>query len=214
MRRRLRLASALTRLLVAGAIGVAAGGVAAVWTSWQVAALAGWDTVAVVISGWIWVTVRRLDAAGTERIAMREDDSRPAADILLVVASVASLVGVGFALLKASHQTGAAEAVSTAVAILSVALSWLAVHIVFTLRYAHLYYAENGGIDFHQDARPDYRDFLYVALTLGMTYQVSDTDISSKEIRMAVLRHAMLSYVFGTAVVAMTINIVASLLGR
>lgn len=214
MRRRLRLASALTRLLIAGAIGIAAGGVAALWTSWQVAALAGWNTVAVVESGWVWVTVRKLDATATERIAKREDDSRSAADILLVVASIASLVGVGFTLVEASHQTGIAAAVSTAVAILSVALSWLAVHTVYTLRYARLYYMEDGGIDFHQETRPDYRDFLYVALTLGMTYQVSDTDISSKEIRMTVLRHALLSYVFGTAVVAMTINLVATLLGR
>jgi uncharacterized membrane protein len=98
--------------------------------------------------------------------------------------------------------------------VVTVALSWLAVHTVFTLRYAHLYYLDGGGISFHSDEAPDYGDFAYVAFTLGMTYQVSDSDLTSKRIRTTALRHALVSYVLGIAVIAVTINVVAGLIGR
>jgi uncharacterized membrane protein len=93
---------------------------------------------------------------------------------------------------------------------LSVALSWAAVHTVFALRYAHLFYGHSGGIDFGSDA-PDYRDFAYLAFTIGMTFQVSDTAIGSQEIRRTVLRHALLSYVFSVVIVATTINVIVGL---
>jgi len=102
--------------------------------------------------------------------------------------------------------------VTIAVAILSVTASWFAVHTVFTLRYAHLYYLDGGGLDFHDRHRPTYADFAYVAFTVGMTFQISDTEATSRRIRVSLLRHALLSYVFGIAVIALTINVVASLL--
>ena len=100
----------------------------------------------------------------------------------------------------------------TTVAVVSVVASWVAVHTVFTLRYAHLFYLGDGGIDFHDDRKPDYGDFAYVAFTIGMTYQVSDSDLTAKPIRVTALRHALLSYLFGIAVVALTINVVATLI--
>ncbi len=91
--------------------------------------------------------------------------------------------------------------------------SWAAVHTVFTLRYASLYHLEGGGIDFTEgDRLPDYRDFAYVAFTIGMTFQVSDTDLTSFTIRRTALRHALLAYLFGIVIVAITINVVAGLL--
>ena len=161
---------------------------------------------------WVWWTIRGSDAEETARIAKTEDPSRTLADLVLVSASVASLLGVGFALVKASSQAGAARALITAVAVMTVAVSWSAVHALFTLRYADLYYAADGGIDFHDDRAPDYGDFAYVAFTIGMTYQVSDTDLVSRPIRMTALRHALLSYLFGIAVIAATINVIAGLL--
>jgi uncharacterized membrane protein len=128
-------------------------------------------------------------------MATAEDNSRVAADTVLVGASVASLVGVVFALLKAGGETGTAHILIIAVAFLSIVLSWSSVHTVFTLRYARLYYSAGGGIDWHARDQPDFGDFAYVALTLGMTFQVSDTDLISKPIRKAALRHAVLSYV-------------------
>jgi uncharacterized membrane protein len=209
-------ASALTRVIGAGVVGVIALAISAFLTPWQVSALLGWDAAAVVFVGWIWKDVWPLSTMETRLAAKTEDDFEAAAHDILVMASLVSLVGVGFALLKASQETGGIQAAITAVAVVSVVLSWLAVHTVFTLRYARQYYAENagegGGIDFHGTEPPDYRDFAYIAFTLGMTYQVSDTDVGSREIRRTVLRHALISYVFGVSVVAVVVNVVASLL--
>jgi uncharacterized membrane protein len=95
-----------------------------------------------------------------------------------------------------------------------VALAWILVHTGFVLRYARLYYSPpKGGIDSYGEM-PDYRDFAYLALTIGMTFQVSDTDLAGKRIRRVALHHALLSYVFGTGILAVTVSSVAALLGR
>jgi uncharacterized membrane protein len=87
------------------------------------------------------------------------------------------------------------------------------VHTVYALRYARLYYADPvGGISFNGDARPSYLDFVHVAVTVGMTSQVSDTSLALPALRRTVLGHALLSYLFATVVVALSINIVASLI--
>lgn len=206
-------ARAGTRLFVAVGSGLAVSAVASALVPWQVAVLAGWDTVAAIFVVWVVWMAHGEDSAATAMLATREDDSRAAADVLLVGASLASLAGVGAALVKASHEGGTTEAAITALAVLTVVLSWTAVHVVFTLRYARLYYSERGGIEFNEDAEPDYHDFAYLALTIGMTYQVSDTELTTKSVRRTVTRHALLSYVFGTFVVAVTINVVAGLVG-
>jgi uncharacterized membrane protein len=182
---------------------------------WQFAVLVGWDTTALLFLTMVWLSTRHDDSEATKAQATQEDDSRVAADAILVGASVASLVGVVFALLQAASSTGAAHTVIAAVAVASVVLSWASVHAVYTLRYARLFYTEGGGIDFHAgDYMPTYGDFLYVALTIGMTFQVSDTDLTAMTIRRAAVRHALLSYLFGVVVVAITINVVASLLTK
>ena len=94
-------------------------------------------------------------------------------------------------------------------------LSWAVVHTVFALRYADAFYTPpSGGIDFKSGDQfePDYRDFAYVAFTVGMTFQVSDTDIASSHMRRVVLSHALLAYLFGAVIVAMLVNVVAGLL--
>jgi uncharacterized membrane protein len=135
---------------------------------------------------------------------------------VLISAAVASLVAVGFGLVKAAAAHGAGKAALITIAVLSVVLAWGAVHTVFTIRYAAEYYrGEEGGVDFKQvDYHPDYRDFAYLAFTVGMTFQVSDTDVQSHTIRGTVLRHALLSYLFGVVIVAMTINVVSGLLSK
>jgi uncharacterized membrane protein len=112
---------------------------------------------------------------------------------MLVGASLASLVGVVLVLLKAANAKGASQDPLTALGGATVLLSWATVHLIFTLRYAQLYHADGGGMDFHDARLPDYGDFTYVAFTIGMTYQVSDTDLTGKGIRMTALRHALLS---------------------
>ncbi len=94
----------------------------------------------------------------------------------------------------------------------AVAVSWFTVHTIFTLRYALLYYADPvGGVSFNQPERPCYRDFAYLALTLGMTFQVSDTNLESTAVRATALRHALLSYLLGSIILAAAINLVAGI---
>jgi uncharacterized membrane protein len=204
---------AAVRVGVAAGIGLVVGAVAALLGPWQVAVLAGWDGAAGVFLAWVWATVARFRGEETAALATREDPNRAMADLILVGASVGCLVGVGFTLVKAAHSEGLSAAGLVTLAVASVVLSWAVVHTVFTLRYARLYYGDPvGGIDFNGDGPPDFSDFAYVAFTVGMTYQVSDTDLTNRPMRRTALRHALLSFLFGTFIVAMTINAVAGLL--
>ncbi len=206
--------NARSRLALSLVLGVAGFAVALPFSEWQVAVLTGWDVTSASFILIVYYGIRGKDSTATRKAATSEDDSRAAAEAILVGASVASLVGVAFALIAASTTHGLLKSALTTLVVLSVVLSWAAVHIVFTLRYARLYYAHGEGIDFHSDAAPDFGDFLYVALTIGMTFQVSDTDLNAKAIRMTALRHALLSYLFGVVVVATTINVIATLLTK
>jgi uncharacterized membrane protein len=172
----------------------------------------GWCAGSALILVAIWLTIGPMDAAATAAHAAAEDFDRPIADIILLTASVASLVAVGFTLYEASSRHGMAKVLLIALTILAVGLAWGVVHTIYTLRYCDFYYEPPiGGIDFGHDA-PDYGDFAYLAFTIGMTYQVSDTGLGTKDLRATVLRHSLLSYLFGAVIVAIVINAVASLL--
>jgi uncharacterized membrane protein len=174
--------------------------------------LLGWDTACVVYMIWIWVTILRCDADQTAQRATTTDPDRTVTDVLLLTAAVASLAAVGTVLVQAAQMQGLAEGLRIGLGLASVVLSWALVHTVYTLRYAHLYYdGPDGGIDFNDSGRPTYHDFAYVAFTMGMTFQVSDTSLTSQPVRRAALRHALLSYLFGTGILASTVNLVASL---
>jgi uncharacterized membrane protein len=183
-------------------------------TSTSVALLAGWDTAALVFLGWVWSTVAVKDANATARAAQAEDASRTASEMVLIGAGTSSLVAVAFTLAEAGNSHDGQRRALIVLAVASVVIAWASVHTVYALRYARLYYSDPvGGIDFNDDDPPRYLDFAYVALTVGMTSQVSDTSLTARRLRRAAIHHALLSYVFGTVVVAMTINIVAGLLG-
>ncbi|MGZ4200846.1 MAG: DUF1345 domain-containing protein [Thermoleophilaceae bacterium] len=205
---------AARRLIVGLAAAIVAAGIAVgEHASWSVVALIAVDVGELVFVVWVWVTIAGSDAAATERTARAEDSSRAAAETVLVVAGAASLVAVAFTLAKAGHSGPPQRGLLTALALGSVALAWTSVHTVFLLRYARLYYSPPmGGIDF-KGQRPDYTDFAYLAVTIGMTFQVSDTDIAAKGIRRSALHHALLSYLFGTGIVAVSVSSVAALLG-
>jgi uncharacterized membrane protein len=155
-----------------------------------------------------WTVLRPMDAADTRRNARRED-FRPLVEELVVVA-VAScgLLAIVLLLLVGPSDTGH---VGAALAVFGVALAWAALHLMYAARYAYVYYEASGGIDFNSDEPPAYRDFFYFSYNLGMTYQVSDTNVSSSVIRGIVLRHCLLSYVFGTGILATAINLVVGL---
>ena len=204
--------SARTEVVVSALIGLAAAVPAMVTVSVLIGALVGWDFASLVYMTWLWITIRNRDSHATAQRAMTTDPDRAVTDLLLLSAAVASLVAVGFILVRAAQLQGSGELFRVGLALGSVVVSWALVHMVFTLRYAHLYYdGEVGGIDFNQPERPAYTDFAYLAFTIGMTFQVSDTSLRSGVIRRTALRHALLSYLFGTGILAATINLVASL---
>ena len=207
-------APALRRAVVVMAIGLVVGVGLSFVTPWQLAGIAGWDTAMAVFLGVVWPIIRRADGEKTSKVATREDETHGEATTLLVGASTASLLGVGFALGLAGRSYGATKALLVAVAVLTVALSWTTMNTVYTLRYAHLdYQRDDDGVDFgaSERYRPTYRDFAYLAFTIGMTYQVSDTTVRSSRIRRTVLAHAVLSYLFGVVIVAGVVNLVSSL---
>jgi uncharacterized membrane protein len=198
------------------AVSVGVGAVAAVLTillgNWRYAPSVGWDATAIVFCAWIWRAIWPLSAEQTAARATTEDPNRAIRDVIMLSASVASLAALGLVLVAAHAAAGMTQVLLALLAVLTVAMSWFSVHTIFTLRYALLYYAEPaGGISFNQKQPPDYRDFAYVALTLGMTFQVSDTNLESSEIRGTALRHALLSYLFGAVILAATVNLIGGL---
>lgn len=202
------------RRIVVGTTGgaIAAGVAAVLGATWSVTVLLGWDTLTLIFLVWVWRTILTRDAQATERLAVAEDDSRAAADAVILGASLVSIGAIVFTLAQAAKASGTDAVLLAVLAVISIVLGWAAIQTTFTLMYARLYYGSpRGGIDF-EDGEPDYRDFAYTAFTIGMTYQVSDTQISQKRLRRIVVRHALLSFVFGTTIIAVAINAVANLI--
>jgi uncharacterized membrane protein len=204
----------LLRVGIAVAVGLAAAVAVGITVKWPYAPAAGWIVTAVIYLSTTWLLIVHMTADQTSRHARKpheEDATRGWSHGIMVLASLASLAGVGYLLMAENSKPG--DIVAAGVGALSVAASWFAVHTVFTLRYARLYYTAGGkGIDFHQQGvNPSYRDFAYLAFTIGMTYQVSDTDLNDRRIRSTALGHAMLSFLLGAIILAVTINLVVGL---
>jgi uncharacterized membrane protein len=209
-----RRALAALRTIAGFVIGIVVlAALLATGVEWAIAVSCGWGAMALVTVLAVWLRIYRMDAAETKANAQTEDFSWPVADLVTLTASVVSLIAIGYTLLEARNRHGTGKALLLLLAIAVVALSWGTVHTLYAVRYGDLYYGHPvGGIDFNEDDPPDYRDFGYLALTIGMTYQVSDTDLQNKKLRHTATRHALLSFVFGAVIVSLTINSVASLL--
>jgi uncharacterized membrane protein len=196
-------------MLITGLCAALATGLAG---AWGYAPLAGWDCAALVFTGWVWLAIGSMGSSATASHSTREDPGRAGADLIVLIAAVASLGAVGLVLAEASAARGWQQTLYAGLGVASIVLSWFTVHTLFTVRYARLYYtSESGGVNFHQAKPPSYLDFAYLAFTIGMTFQVSDTDLESPTIRHSALRHALLSYLFGAVILATTINLVAGL---
>jgi uncharacterized membrane protein len=211
-------APAMRRLWVVGGGGLVIGVLVALFLPWQLAVLGGWNGTAVAFLASVLPIVLQADGPSTKRLAISEDVNKDFARVLLLLACGASLAAIGFTLRLAQDEGGAGRVALVTVAVVTVIVSWTVVNTVFTLRYARLYYAVDdpgGGVDLADPSGepPDYRDFAYLAFTIGMTYQVSDTTLRDRRIRRAVLAHALISYVFGVIIVAAGVNVVAGLLG-
>lgn len=174
--------------------------------NWDIAPLAAWDIFALMLVGMIWRDFSRHTGDETATIARRDDMGAFFLDGLVVVASIISLGAV--VVLVTTKQASTA---TLGFGLASVVISWLTVHTLYSLRYAVTYYRnEEGGIDFNDRARPRYTDFAYLAFTIGMTYQVSDTNFTSHTMRRIALTHALISFIFGVVIIATSINAVLS----
>jgi uncharacterized membrane protein len=171
-----------------------------------------WDAAAIVF---LFLTLRDVlpkDAKQTAAVASEEDPSLAVDDLILIVAAITALLTVILVLFRNTSVDQVHPVLRALLGITSVALAWGVLHTVYLLRYARLYYSEPvGGIDFNADELPTYYDFAYVAFGIGMTFQVADTSIQDAAIRRMALRHALLSFMFATLIVAVTVNLVAGL---
>ncbi len=206
---RRRLAIAVTVGVLAGALvplGTAAGGL-------LVHALGGFVVGGLTFALPLLLHILGHDAPATREKVRGRDGDAAWYDVVVILVGLASLAGVGI-LLVGGRQSGSGALVDALVGVGAVAVGWLCVHTVYVLRYARVYYASpRPPIDFNQDEDPTFSDFAYFSFNLGMAYQVSDTDLRSSDVRRVVLGHTMLAYLYGTIVIASTINLVAGLGG-
>jgi uncharacterized membrane protein len=200
---------AVARLAVAVAFGALVGGAVGVLAEPSLGVLAGIAAAATLFAVLGWVVLWPQDAETTRRVVRREDFRPVVMELVIVAAALGGLLGLVLLLLLARSGTDRIAAVA---APFGTFMIWAGLHLMYATRYAHLYYtATPGGIDFNSDEPPAFRDFLYFSYNLGMTYQVSDTAVRSPAIRAVVLRHCLLSYVFGTVILATTINLVTGI---
>ncbi|WP_423182906.1 DUF1345 domain-containing protein [Arthrobacter sp. NyZ413] len=208
-----RAKRAQVRFLVMIAAGIATAVATGIWGEWIYAPAAGWAVAAAVYSVSVWTAITPMKADETASHATEEDPRRPTSDLLILLAAIGSLAAFVLVMFGAKDAHGIDKFMLALLALVGASASWLLVHTLFTLRYAEIYYTQTppAGISFNQDQPPQYTDFAYMAFSLGMTYQVSDTSITTREMRSAALRHSLLAYVFGVGILATTINLVVSL---
>jgi uncharacterized membrane protein len=176
----------------------------------------GWDIFCLVLIILHWYMFFHTSAAETHLKAKMQDETRGEIFAIVVVSTFAGLLAVILLLINKDI-----EPLDLVIAILGMFLSWFLVHTTFTMRYAHLYYGDKkkqqksdkvgSGLEFPGDDEPDFIDFAYFSFVLGMTFQVSDVEISDRTIRRLSLLHSLIAFIFNTVIVALTINAVAGL---
>ena len=170
-----------------------------------------------IVTSWIVFFMRT--TTEIREHSREEDGSRLYVLLLILLTSFASLFTVLLLMLSGTAKD-TPQIIYIPVAISGMLFSWVMVHTIFSFHYAHLYYANDTndptkhaeGLEFPKEKKPDYIDFAYFSFVLGMTFQVSDVDITSRVIRRVALFHGMLSFALNTFVVALTINLIAGLM--
>lgn len=193
------------------AIGVLVGAMAVRWFPPSLLPLIAWSATAAVYLGWVWVTSWPCDAAVTRRLSRHEDPSRKGIAVFLVVASLISFGAVAVALTGSTSEQVGTRALTIVLALCTIVLSWALINTVYALTYARQYYEDDGGIDFNTDVPPSYSDFAYLAFEIGATNGVTDTATQSTRIRRTALGHQLLSYLFGTGILAVAISLIPNL---
>ena len=211
-----RIVKAHTWLVVAGAVTVLLAFLLPDTWRWPTRVLVGWNVGVAFYLLHAFVTIARFDLKRARARAASEDEGAMLVLALTVVAAAASVAAIVVQLGHA-RAAGLDEGIYFAHAAVTVLLSWTFIHIIFAFRYAHEYFGEGrdktiGGLDFPGKGEPDYWDFVYFSFVLGMTFQVSDVQITSKHIRRTVLAHGLVSFFFVLAILALTVNIGSDLL--
>lgn len=201
----------IRRVSLSLAAGIAAAVVAAVLGAPELSALLGWIVAAGLILVWVWRISWPQGPEGTERLAEAESRSR-STDSAVLIASGVSLAAVAEALIRSSGGQDAIAVAAVISSVVAVILSWALVNTVFAFKYARMYYRDSdGGINFKQQDPPRYSDFAYMAFTVGMAFGVTETEPTLSSVRRVALGHALLSYAFGTGIIAVAINLVTNL---
>lgn len=206
MRPRLSISTAIALVAIAALFGVY-GSDRAVTNL-----LVGWDIGLALYIVLAFEMMRRADVSHIRSRAAMQDEGALALLLLPVAAAVASLIAIFFelAFAKNAQLKGADYGLHVSLALVTIALSWTFIHLIFALHYAHDYYGEGhraNGLEFPGKEKPDYWDFTYFSFVIGMTFQVSDVQVTNRLIRRLVVTHGALSFVFNTAILAVTVNL-------
>lgn len=177
----------------------------------------GWNTFSLCMIILSWITFKITKPGEIRRQAALQDSSRLVIFTIILISTIASFLAVLLLFISKKDTT---ETLDIFIAIGGMMFSWFLVHTVFAMRYAHIFYDDHetrsnvhaGGLEFPQEKTPDYMDFAYFSFVLGMTFQVSDVQVTSKQLRRLVMFHGILSFGFNTFIVALTINVIAGLM--
>lgn len=178
--------------------------------------IVGWNGYAISFLMLAWTRIITAPPSTVVRVATLEHSSRKLVFAFVLTAACASLGAVGFLLGSAKALPASGRTGHVILAVTTVILSWSVVHTLFTLQYAYLYYRRtggktSGGLQFPDEPKPDYLDFAYFSFVVGMTSQVSDVQISSRQIRRWALLHGVVSFGFNLAIVGLSINVISGL---
>jgi uncharacterized membrane protein len=175
-----------------------------------------WDFFSFCILALMWIRIIRANPQSVSQSAKLQDSSQTAIFVFVVVSACTSLLALAVLLHTAKDLSRAKLNEHILLSAATVICSWVLVHTVFALHYANVFYKactkEGDGLLFPEEKCPDYMDFAYFSFVIGMTSQVSDVQISSRQIRRLALVHGMVSFAFNVVIVALTINIISGLL--
>ncbi|MEO8568698.1 MAG: DUF1345 domain-containing protein [Ginsengibacter sp.] len=185
---------------------------------WLTHVMISWDTFSFCMIAMSWISFSITTSGQIREQAKAQDSNRVLIFITVLVSTLAGFLAV-LLLIISKKQFKDTETLHMIVAIAGMLFAWFLVHTIFTFRYAHIYYGDDdknpsthaGGLEFPGDKKPDYLDFAYFSFVLGMTFQVSDVEVTSKRLRRFALLHGILSFLFNTIMIALTINIMAGL---
>jgi len=217
----LRIVRARPRLATSAVIGLIV--IATLPSSWWISTrlLVGWDAGIALYLVLVYTLIARSESGHIRGHALRQDEGRVAILVLTVFAAVASIgailgeLGTGQVTAQVAGQASPRTPAQLALATVTIVLSWAFIHTIFALHYAHDFYSDHHDkkcLNFPGDEAPDYWDFVYFSFVIGMTSQVSDVTVASRPMRHTVAAHGIVSFFFNASLLALTVNIAASVI--